>query len=232
MHHILKLELNIRFESKWHTGSGEGDLLLDRLIRRDARNWPYIPGSTLKGVIRESCEKLSRTLDFPDPVDPHQTDLSLPGAFVPLSKVPSPVDAVFGNKYEEGGLFFRDARLTSEPAYTSFPQSRICMYRKLGTAKDKHLFSSEYAVPMEFKTFVDGYHRDLIFLEQEDPPYAYCLLIAGIMKVEHLGGDKSTGSGRVHITIDSVDYNGRSIPMETVFEYLDSGLYRDTKEIS
>lgn len=232
MHHMIKLDLSIRFQSKWHAGSGEGGLLTDRLIRRDARGWPYIPGSALRGVVRESCEKLSRTLDFPDPSDPHRTALSHPGAFAPLSKALPPVDAVFGNKYEGGGLFFRDARLALQPPYVCHKfQTRICMYRKIGTAKEKHLFSSEYATPMELKTTIDGYHRNLVFLEEEDPPFAYCVLIAGILNVERLGGDKSTGSGNANITVESINYNGRSIPVQTVLEYLDSELYRETREI-
>ena len=104
MHHIT-IDLKIAFDSKWHCGSGEGGLLTDRLISRDSRDRPYIPGSTLKGVVRESCEKLSRSLGFPDPCDPHKEDLVVnPGIFLPLSEARSPVDRVFGNKYEEGRL--------------------------------------------------------------------------------------------------------------------------------
>ncbi len=231
MLHNIKLDLSICFKSKWHAGSGEGSLLLDRLVRRDARNFPYIPGSTLKGVIRENCEKLSRTLKFPEPSDPHQTDLTIRDNFKPLNESDSPVDRIFGNKYEGGCLFFRDARLDKKPPHRFLKeQSRICKYRKLGTAKEQHLFSSEYAIPMKFKTKIDGYHDDLVYLEQGDPPYAYCLLIAGIMKTDRLGGDKSTGSGQVEISFDSIEYNGEQLDKESVFEYLDSELYGMTKE--
>jgi hypothetical protein len=99
----------------------------------------------------------------------------------------------------------------------------------LGTAREHHLFSSEYVMPMTFSAQIEGYHRNLICIKG-DPPYAYCLLVAGIMSLERLGADKSTGSGQVRIHIDSVEYNGRSLDTSSVFEYLDAELYEMTKE--
>lgn len=231
MEHNIRLALSICFTSKWHSGSGEGNLLLDRLVRKDARNRPYIPGSTLKGVIRENCEKLSRTLKYPDPSDPHQTDLTIQDNFHPLHKLCSPVDRIFGNKYEGGCLFFRDARLREEPYYGFLKsQTRICKYRKLGTAKAQHLFSSEYAGPIKFETAIDGYHDDLACFEEAYPPYAYYILIAGIMMTDRIGGDKSTGSGNVEISFDALEYNGESLSLEDMFQYLDSELYTMTRE--
>jgi CRISPR/Cas system CSM-associated protein Csm3 (group 7 of RAMP superfamily) len=233
MRHNIGLELTVCFKSKWHAGSGESSFVTDRLIGRDAQNRPYIPGSTLKGVIRESCEKLSRTLGFPAPLDPHETE-EFSEAFAPLNMLESPVDRIFGNKYQSGNLFFRDARLEGYPPYRSLrEQSRICKYRRLGTARDQHLFSTQYAAPMTFKTRIDGHHEILAFLFEEHPPFAYCLLIAGIMATDRLGGDKSTGSGQIEISFDSVRYNGEEFSenMDTIFEYLDAGLYRDAREI-
>ncbi len=230
MRHHIKIELSIRFISKWHAGSGEGNLVLDRQIRKDVRGWPYMPGSTLKGVIRENCEKLSNTLGFPDPPsDPHQSDLTIQDTFYPLDQLDSPVDRLFGNKYQSGELFFRDARLKSEPPYQYLSQqSRICKYRRLGTAKDQHLFASEYAAPLTLTTCIDGYHRNLRCFDDDDPPLAYCLLIAGIMITRRIGGDKSTGRGRVEIKLDSILYNDHPLDKTIVFDYLDREIVNET----
>lgn len=231
MQHNIKIALDLHFISKWHAGSGESSLSIDRLIQRDARGWPFIPGSTLKGMVRENCEKLSRTLNFPEPADPHQIDLTIQDRFQPLDKLESPVDRIFGNKYQSGNLFFRDARLdTPPPHYFVRNQSRTSVYRVLGTAREHHLFSSEYVAPMTLSTLIEGYHRKMTYLNEGDTPYEYCLLIAGIMSLERLGGDKSTGSGKVRIQINSIEYNGISLDKESVFEYLDEELYRLTKE--
>nr|CBX31242.1 hypothetical protein N47_E47540 [uncultured Desulfobacterium sp.] len=211
-------------------GSGEGSLILDRLINKDSRGRPFIPGSTLKGVIRESCEKLSRTLGFPEPSDPHQTDLTIQDNFRPTVDLQSPIDRIFGNKFEGGQLFFRDARLENDPLYNfRKTQARICKYRKLGTAKDKHLFSTEYAAPMVFKTTIEGHHENLVSIVETDPPFEYCLLIAGILNIVHLGGDKSTGCGKTEIVFDSIKFNEKPILMDTIFEYLDSTMYMEAK---
>jgi len=231
MRHHIRLDLTIRFESKWRIGSGEGSLLVDRLITKDARNQPYIPGSTLKGLVRESCEKLSRTLGFEfPPADPHQKDLRLQDAFKPLDAHRSPVDRLFGTVYQGGDLYFRNVSLKQDAPYRAIGnQSRVCKDRILGTAKKGHLFSSEYVAPLDFKTKITGWHQNLVGLEELDPPYAYCLLIAGLMKVERIGGDRSTGSGEVRIMIDNIVYNGRQVAMETVFEYLDAEMYKETR---
>lgn len=224
--HTILLELSIRFHSKWHCGSGEASFLIDRLMRRDARNRPYIPGSTLKGIVRENCEKLSRTLGFPEPCDPHDTTLNHRDAFRPLNCVESQVEAVFGTKYEGGGLFFRDARLKEAPIYDRFFQTRVMMNRKLGTARDKHLFSTEYALPsnymaMPFTSQIDGQCHGLLCSQPGDIPLAFCLLVAGVLAVERLGGDKSTGGGEVQVSLDLVRYNGDSISLDDVFDYLE-----------
>ncbi|KPA14384.1 protein containing DUF324 [Candidatus Magnetomorum sp. HK-1] len=242
MRHHICIELSIDFLSKWHAGSGDGSLVSDRLIRRDSRNWPFIPGSTLKGVIRENCEKLSRTLLFKSPSDPHQRDLTIQDTFKPLKELDSPVDRLFGNTFESGQLFFRDARLDNtqlndpQPYYCLKNQSRVCKHRILRTSKEKHLFSTEYIIPssvgssMIFKTQIDGYHDHLKSLSDTEPPYAYCLLIAAIMLTQRIGGDKSTGSGQMEIHFDNILYNQNQLNKEEIFDYLDSELYQLSME--
>lgn len=199
--------------------------MADRLIRRDAQGWPYLPGSTLKGVIREHCEKLWRLLApvHCHPLDPHDRDLSRQGAFGPLEEAPWPVEVLFGTNFEEGGLFFRDASLSAAPYPGPDYQTRVRRYRHLGTVKEGHLFTTEYAPAQIFTTTVTGYHRPAILeaFQEGDLPYAYCLLVAGILSVNRLGGDKSTGSGEVGIDITSFLYQGQRQQVEEVFAYLD-----------
>jgi len=225
----IELHLTVQFTSRWHAGSGEAGFAAQRLIRRDARNRPFIPGSTLKGIIRENCEKLSRVLGFPEPADPHQPDLTQMGRFVPLTPVLSPVETLFGNNYEEGGLIFRDARLPEAPILENFSYTRSQRHRLLRTVKQKHLFSTEYIRPLTFQTTITGWHREMAAFSDADIPFAYCLLVAAILQVERLGGDKSSGGGRVRLTLDDpFRYNFQPFPIQQIFDYLDKEIIADT----
>ncbi len=230
MNHHIEIKLSVRFISKWHTGSGEGNFLIHRLLKKDARGWPYIPGSTFRGIARESCEKLSRTLKFEEPADPHDTRLEDPGVFGPLQNTLSPVDRLFGSKYEGANLFFRDLRLKDAPFYGWHgEQTRIRLHRKLKTVKKGALFATQHAAPMDFETTIEGYYDNLCTFSETDPPFACCLLIAGIMAIDRIGGDKSTGSGQVEIGFDSILWNEEPIEPEEIFEYLDPELYKDVR---
>lgn len=55
------LEFKIQFLSEWHTGSGlTSGSDLDALVIKDQNNLPFIPGKTLKGLIKEACENYNR----------------------------------------------------------------------------------------------------------------------------------------------------------------------------
>ncbi len=231
MRHHIRLDLKIKVSSRWHAGSGEGNLSTDRLIRRDSGGSPFIPGSTLKGVIRQSCEKLSRTVRWPDPSDPHQLDLSLGKTFVPFEDITSPVDRLFGTRYEPGGLFFRHAHLIENSPGSTLSRTRVARYRILNTARERRLFSTEYAVSDILFTKLDGWHRDLAVFAKDYPPFAYCLLIAGILAVERIGGDKSTGSGWLEdpISIERGQYNDRELNIADVLELLEPEFYQEMR---
>jgi CRISPR/Cas system CSM-associated protein Csm3 (group 7 of RAMP superfamily) len=230
MQHKIHLELDIVFDSHWHTGSGEGSLLTDRLVCLNSKKQPYIPATTLKGVIRHNCEKISAALKFPEASDPHQVDIQNTEAFVPFSQMNSPVDRIFGTKFAGGSLFFRDAVLKEGvlPEKSSV-RTRTARYRVLKTAKTGHLFSTEYNAPAVFSTIIDGWHEELISFDESLPPYAYCVLVAGILATKRIGGDKSTGTGCIkQINLLNFIYNDREMSLndtgfcENFFDLLDA----------
>ena len=67
---LLTLTTGFNFETPFHLGTGLRRGLLDRSVCRDANDYLYIPGSTLKGVLREKCEQLARIFELPV-VSPH-----------------------------------------------------------------------------------------------------------------------------------------------------------------
>ena len=54
----MTIEYKIEFHSPWHCGSGlSAGADVDALVIKDKDNLPYIPGKTLKGLIREAVEE-------------------------------------------------------------------------------------------------------------------------------------------------------------------------------
>lgn len=53
--------LKIEILSYWHTGSGHGAKAdADALVLRDGEGFPYVPGRTLKGLIRDALLEMGR----------------------------------------------------------------------------------------------------------------------------------------------------------------------------
>lgn len=58
--YIFKGELVL--ENEMHLGSGKGDGRTDSLVVKDFKNKPFIPGSSLRGVLRSVIERIAATL--------------------------------------------------------------------------------------------------------------------------------------------------------------------------
>jgi CRISPR-associated RAMP protein (TIGR02581 family) len=59
----MRIRVEIEFETAWRIGSGrEGDAGSDLGVLRDADGMPLLPGSSLKGRLRGTCERLAHLL--------------------------------------------------------------------------------------------------------------------------------------------------------------------------
>jgi CRISPR/Cas system CSM-associated protein Csm3 (group 7 of RAMP superfamily) len=126
----LLIEYTLAFNTPFHCGTGIRESLIDRTVVRDSGGYLYVPGSTLKGVLRDRCEQIARF---------YAQDEAKPGTNTGESKgtdkgtedtgmrgVPSPHDAraaleglgksnptmitrIFGSQNKPGLLFFDDA---------------------------------------------------------------------------------------------------------------------------
>jgi CRISPR-associated protein Csx10 len=59
----MNYTLTVTMTSDWHVGAGMGRGELDSIVQRDQDNLPYIPGKTLTGILRDSCEQVALGLD-------------------------------------------------------------------------------------------------------------------------------------------------------------------------
>lgn len=219
----IEIELRIELMTPWHAGSGTGGALIERLVLCDVRGRPFLPGSALKGIVREACERLSRTLGLPEPGDPH----SKSGR--PRRSV---VEELFGSPLVEGGLFFRDAAPDEDrDEWLTSASTRTRLQRGLGTVHEKHLFSSETAHPGGLRSVLNGWHGNLWSPDPDYPPLAYALLWAGLLAVERVGGEKSVGRGWCTFSVTRLEWNGRSVSDEDLLTVLEFAPEYSSEEV-
>lgn len=219
----LEVALKITPLQFWHAGSGLGSAHIHRQILRDGIGRPYMPGSHLKGILRQKCEDLAETLGLPIS-DPHDVrDLK---GFKDPKTTDFHIDRLFGSRYEGGHLFVRpaywldDGQTEYYERSSIMEQTRTAMDRALGTAKEQHLFQSEYALGGNFETTISGRHNYLTAEEQKSWPIEYAILIGGLCLLDRMGGDKSHGKGRIETSIQEILFNGTSITKEEALKPL------------
>ncbi len=62
----IQISYALEFSAPFHCGTGVRRGLIDRSVTRDGGRYLYVPGSTIKGVVRELCEQLARFYEDSD----------------------------------------------------------------------------------------------------------------------------------------------------------------------
>lgn len=191
--------LRITTITDWHVGTGTGvpgDV--DALVRRDVDGLPYLPGSSLTGVVRDACLTVARALD-----DGAENGLwqhwhaALFGGPDP-DTAPRPAAVAVGAGRIPAGL--RRA-LLADPALaasTTTVRAGVRIDPESGRAADKMLRFVELArggVPLEARLTVDPTDGDAATATT-------ALLVLGLQWCDRIGGDRRRGPGQVHIEAD------------------------------
>lgn len=243
----LWIEYDLTFATPFHFGTGIREGLIDRTVIRDDGGYLYVPGSTLKGVLRERCEQLARFYEGASGRErvrsPHDADAALLGLG---NGNPSMVARIFGSQNRPGCLFFDDVRQDNLQLeeYDSQNQkerrgqgkykalqvnvsTQVRMDRPTRTAVPGALYTSEYgANALVFKGVIQGWlectaiKTDQLDVQEMLPTYSLLLLLAGLRMVDQLGGNKSSGKGRCACHITSMKVNEREVTMETLETWL------------
>ena len=230
----LKIDYNLTFATPFHCGTGIREGLIDRTVVRDDGGYLYVPGSTIKGVLRERCEQLARLFDQPDIASPHDARAALQGLG---TTKPSLVTRIFGSQNLPGTLSFDDARQgedelreydsrerdTGKGKYKSLQvnvSTQVRLDRPTRTAIPGALYTSEYgASDIIFNGTILGWLDCATIPSQAaqtaTPTYSLLLLLAGLQMMEWIGGNKSTGKGHCACTIMALEVNGSIVQEET-----------------
>ena len=227
----LDLEYCIKWTGCWHVGSGYQGVAADRLVRRiGGRNGtPFVPGSQIKGVLRHQCERLALSLGL-DALDPHASSQEhsqrLVRHFVPLSQSDLVVDRLFGSRYQGECLFVRNALPKSEGKTRVSVRARTAMDRVTGTVIEQRLFTGEQAEgDIHLYGSLRARHAAGILTPEEGTegfPLEYSLLVAGLLSLDAMGGDKSIGLGQCELQLepDTLRWNGQDIATDDALSSL------------
>lgn len=220
----IEIAYDLTFTTPFHCGTGLRVGLIDRTIVRDHDGYLYVPGSTIKGVLREQCERLARlfeVLEKDSIISPHDTKEALWAWGRPTTMI----TRIFGSSTTPSLLFFDDAHQTDEAKreydsrerghkgqnsgkgkYKSVQidlstQARIDRLSR--TAARSALYTSEFGIKdMSFKGSISGWLECTAIEDVEDgPTYSLLLLLTGLHLLSRIGGNKSTGKGQCQCEI-------------------------------
>jgi CRISPR-associated protein Csx10 len=211
----INIPLTIYVTGPLHIGAGYGRGLLNRTIVKTGQGHVYLPGSSLRGVLRDTCEQLARRLNLK--VCDSPTPTSMCGRQDPRCIV----CRLFGSPGRASGLIVDDAylredlleslSLKSDGRVVSFGQTiqrtQVQLSRLRGLAREARLFSSEFAAEgLVFETTLSGV-LDLIPVDPDqteniEGQYAELILLLSAMRlVNHLGGGRRRGAGACQIIL-------------------------------
>jgi CRISPR/Cas system CSM-associated protein Csm3 (group 7 of RAMP superfamily) len=225
----IDVRYRLQCTSAWHCGTGLRLGLIHRSVTRDAQGFLYVPGSTLKGVLRDHATHLARLLDL-EARYPHNLEQDI-GEFAVRGDI---ISLIFGSRFRPGTLFFDDARLCKDDrdffqsdqdeelhkrfmANQTETRTQVSLSRRTGTAQRSFLFTTEYGVPhVHFDGRIYGTLSGVPTIEGTTT-YALVLLLAALRSLEQLGGNKSAGAGRVMCDLTQLQVEGTP---QDVNEYL------------
>lgn len=151
--------LEIKLLSYWHAGSGFGrGADVDALVLKDRNDLPFLPGRTLKGLLREAmmcCEESGAVPAgvverlFGKAAKKGEYTGSIPGTL-------AFDNAVLPSKEREW-LASSDARRARSALYDSFASTSL---DKDGVARDRTLRTIELCVPVVLTAAIHGIPRD------------------------------------------------------------------------
>ncbi len=236
----LDVRYRIAWNGRWHVGSGYQSSVADRLQQRWGGHGgpPFVPGSQMKGILRDQCERLARTLGL-NVVGPHSGaeagDRHLVEHFRPLAKSDLLIDRLFGSRYQGECLFATNALSATAESQDirdiTDVTARTAVDRVTGTAMERRLYTTEYASP---EVYLHGgirarHPEGVLTCDDGEFPFEYTLLVAGMLSLDALGGDKSAGFGRCEISLepDSLRWNGSSISLDHALRALEEREWAD-----
>jgi len=223
----VQFHILTKLASSWHIGTGMGQGLVDRTTQRDPTGNVFIPGSTIKGRLRNACEQLARLY--------WSQDNKLRTCTPPLpQKMCRGTDAcivcrIFGSAYLGERVYVANGALVSTlrgfypAAGQAQARTRVKLNNRLGIAQHGHLYTTEYAESgLVFRSEIAGTISLTPFEGDRTKAYELILLAGGLRLVKDLGGNKSAGFGACEMSFDGdISVDGQAVDPAELFGVID-----------
>lgn len=197
------MKITIRTLTDLHVGSGQTNGIVDNDIILDRRGHPYIPASSIKGTLRDSCLEIASLLGLAicDGQHVEKDGRKLCGVSFerPYGQEPCLMCQVFGSYGNEGKLRLLDASATGWKQDAKFMftgHNRVS--RTTGAASDNALFIARH-VPAG--TYFETELR-LESLPSAIAPLAEAFVKLGLLNLRRIGGRRRRGKGLVSISVE------------------------------
>lgn len=177
------IKYKINFYTDWHCGSGlSAGVDLDALVIKDKKKLPFIPGKTIKGLVRESVDEMNDFMEAP---------LQVCSEIV--------IEALGEEGKSQGCCFFTNACLDEDLQETIVTNKlQEYLYRSLastaidenGVAEEHSLRKMEACVPCELQGEILDVPEDM-----------FSLMEKGLKFIKRLGQNRNRGIGRCQFII-------------------------------
>lgn len=175
---MLEIHYKIKFLSDWHIGSGlAGGAEADAVVLKDKDKLPYIPGKTIKGLLRDALQDIEEATG---------KNMRVEEIFGKASEIRSPIN--FSNaELDDNEKEEVTCNNLSEFLYRNIASTAI---DKNGVAKMQALRVMEVCIPLELTGTISNIN-DQAMKET---------LLQSLKWVRHLGVNRNRGLGRCKFT--------------------------------
>jgi CRISPR/Cas system CSM-associated protein Csm3 (group 7 of RAMP superfamily) len=176
----IQIKYKITFLSDWHAGSGlSSGADADEVVIKDDNNLPYLPGKTIKGLLKDVFNDFAEAQPELLQKDFIRNNF---GEYIDTEK-----------KSQMGGLFFSNAELNQKEKAMISEETSQFLYRNLastaiaknGVAKNSSLRNIQVCIPVVLHGYIDGVHpKDIHHFE------------AAFKYLRYIGSNRNRGLGR------------------------------------
>lgn len=186
---MKNIHYTITFHSYWHCGSGlAAGADVDALVVKDKDGMPYIPGKTIKGLVREAVDEM---LTMRDVTEASRGYLSLFGNFDENKGEMHKSESFFTNAGLKEIESIRNQGLQKH-LYTSVAQTSIDS--ESGTAKKHSLRKTEVVVPCDLEGHILNVPDEMVDTVKDALRFIKCLGVGrnrGLGRCTIVGHEKS-----------------------------------------